>query len=717
DRHLPLLLAVLTINILFASPRLLPGLPSGVDSSSHLYRAIFMYDSYNEYGYIPDWTPGWYGGTYLFLLYPPLAYLAVFLFAQIGLGPILAYKLIEVIFYAIAPLTVYLLLREFRIERRVRLVAVALFVFNPLIVENYLFYDRFPNIVALPLMCLFLVFTHRLLKGGSAYYLAPSGLLLTALILVHHLSALYAALITLILAITDVLTSKSKLRPIALFCIMILAAVGASGFWLFQFLKESGQMGVSHFFNRNVIDDAYMKITYFLRNMAVYSFGIAHLVLGLVAIVLALTGPAKRVRRWFILFFPMLLGSLTAFDIGVTLQSGPIRFLSQVILLAGFIMAFASVMKSSGSVVRERSEGYLFLILWFILFFWFSLGGYAVPFSTPKAIPYLKSSWISTLWMSLDVQRFWLFLVTPMSALGAEPLTRLIRKASLRSRSKETFLTAIIMLVVVLGGSIKAYYSLTQPISEHLPSYLTASNSVIPQDLIDYFKSSPLDGRILGIRCPLWIYLLPCYTGKPLIDGWYPQGRLLGRILEINDYRINDLEVSNSTERIRIWRSLVADSEALGIDWVIFGDENRALQNMVIGESGFIKVRVIPYGQRILTIYQSPRKNPLITFEPPDHVTWYTRPTPDKILIKYPPLLTDTEVTVREAYAATWRAQADGVELPVTPDENGFIRLQVPQKSETIYLYHENRRAHLNFSIMSLFLLLIVSLLAGRLKI
>ena len=713
-----LISAISLVNILFAAPRLMPGLPMGVDSSSHLYKVMFMVKSFAEQGYVPDWTPEWYGGMHLFRQYPPLSYYLVFLLALTGLGPVWAYKLIDFTFYLIAPFTLYHLARELDIDTYSSLIASLIFSLSPLIIENYLFYDRFPNIIALPLLCCLLICANRLFKGGSEYYLLPSSLLLAALILVHHLSALYAILILLILAVTNVASSRGWRRSLILSFFMIIGAVGVSSFWIIPFLENIRQMTINPFFNRNVIDDAYMKLTYFARDMVIYFFGIAHFILTLTALsLISFRFKGARGRNLVLFFALLLVTSLTLFETGIVSQVRPLVTTSQTTLLIGFVILASTILMISGKMLKEHWTGYLFCIAWFSLFFWLSLGGYAVPFSNERALPYLNLPWIQIIWMSLDIQRFWLFLALPMSILASYPLAKLMKMVTEKRRSKSTLAAVLILVIMGLGGFVKAYYSLTQPISEYVPTYMDASNSDIPQDLITYFRSKPIYGRILNIKCPFWIYLLPYYTDKPLVDGWYPQGKLLNPLIRINDYRINDLEASNGSLRIQTWRGLVSNSSLLGIDWVVFGDDNQTLQDVILSGSDYTKVKVIPYEEGSLVIYESLTANRFFSLTPSqDARVDLARKAPDRIEITLSQPVSDADLTIKEAYTPSWRAEGDAGEIPVRQDKYGLILIHVPPNITKIRLC-QPRQTSLYYLVSALTILVLIGMVFAARRI
>lgn len=672
-------LALACLSAAFAVPRALPGIPMGVDSSSHLYKITFMYDSYRLYGFVSDWSPGWYGGFSLFQLYPPLSYYLVFYLALAGLGPIAAYKLVELLFYIAAPITVYFLALELGLSRTESFASAAAFALAPSVVENLLFYDRFPNLIAFPVMNVFLMAFHKLLTGKLKFrYAAVPGLLLAALILTHHLTALLAFSVALLMALAEAL-ANGRIRESLIGATAVPASsIAASSFWLVPFASKALLADGNPFYNRNVLDAAYMKATYFIQHTVAYSLGAAAFALAMATVVgpLAWLG-GRRGKASSILFLTGLLLGTALFELGLAVGLWALKALGQTLLALGFSAAILETLRLS----RGRLGGSAaFVQLWFLTYLWLSLGGHAVPFSNPNAIPYAKAAPIQKLWLSLDIQRFWLLLAVPMAMLASKPLVKALSGAGKKTRKKRV-LMALMVGAIALSGALKAYYSLTQPVNEYLPSFVTAANCEIPKEIIDYFKLEEGSGRILAIKCPLWIYLLPSYTGKPLVDGWYPQGKILKILVEINDYRFNDLEASGSDlERMKTWRSLLNKSSLLAINWVMIGDSNATFQRAVMEGFKFKESLVVPYKAGSITVYKAVEPSPLVEglLDGGSRPLNFSRPSPSEILINLEGAGEGvSSILVKEAYAPGWRAEAGGKTLKVEEDRNGFILIKV----------------------------------------
>src|SRR4030042_2887127 len=71
------------------------GIPTGIDSTSHLFKILFAYKTISVYGYFPSWCSDWYGGTPFLLFYPPLAYAITVLTSFPLRDPLLAYQVVD----------------------------------------------------------------------------------------------------------------------------------------------------------------------------------------------------------------------------------------------------------------------------------------------------------------------------------------------------------------------------------------------------------------------------------------------------------------------------------------------------------------------------------------------------------------------------------------------------------------------------------------------
>lgn len=677
--------ATIVFNLAMVSIRFLDGLPHGVDSTSHLFRVMLMSKSYRENGYVPQWNPDWYGGTALFLLYPPLSYYLTFVASLVSWDPILAYKLVDSAFFLLGPVAVYYLARYVGGNKKEGVLAAFLFSFSPTIVENYLFYDRFPTIVSLPFVCLFMIALSQALAGKRrSLFMIFSGALFGMIILIHHLSALCAGLLGLLIALARALKTRKPQTfaySITVPAIVFLIGLFLSSFWVIPFITASNQLLSNPFYNRNV-EFPFIRLSYFSINVATYAFGVAHLGLALFALWTRSLDSGFN-RRFVPITVGLMLIGMALFESGEKISVASMRILGQSVVVFSLLSLFYAVWRDGG-VGSDQRSGMRFVWMSFAAFFWLSLGSFALPL---VVLPPL-----SLIWRALDVHRFWLYLSIPMSILSAIGLEQLsVRKT--RFLTRRHWLVPVVLIGIILsGGCVKVWYATTQNISEFLPYPTT--NRDIPAGLITYFKSDPTYARILAVRCPLWIYVLPYYTNKPLIDGWYPQDKLLRPLLEINDYRILDLESAGpvdpeSPNRTRIWKDLMLNSKLFAIKWVMVGKVAEDTRLNLFNGTHFELDAQFSYQEGAITIYRSSELIEMVELIPSDAgKAVLSRDGPDVLALKLDVRRSST-VVIKEAYFSTWRAISGGAPLEISADSDGFMTMRVPSGAREIKLYHE----------------------------
>lgn len=680
--------SVVAFSLVMGSIRLLDGIPLGIDSTSHLFRVMLMAKSFQDYGYLPHWNPYWYGGTTLFLRYPPLSYYLVFFLSLFGTGPILAYKIVDVSFYLLGTVGIYCLSRDFRLDKNISIWASFLFSFSPSIVDNFLFYDRFPSIVSLPFVCIFIMVLSRALdRRHRLLWLSISGFVFGAIVLIHHLSALLAAAIGFLFAIEKASANRKKNHvgsPFFVLIGVISAGLVLSSFWTFPFVEAWNYFADNPFFNRNV-EFPFIRLSYFSVDVSTYALGLAQL--GLCLFALSITCFASGKKRWLIpVTAAGMLAGMGMFELGEKLTSQPTRVTGQVIVIFSLLALLLIAVRNQGD--SSLLFGRRFLTLWFVVFFSLSLGELALPV---VAIPPF-----SLIWRALDVHRFWLYLTIPMCILGAVGFKRLLPNKIRLFGGKRWLVPVFLVVVVMSSGSLKMFYRVTHDVSEFLP-YPTV-NRDIPPALVAYFRSDPSYARILGIRCPLWIYVLPYFTDKPLIDGWYPQEKLVKYVRDINDYRMIDLECAGSdVNRTRMWRGLIDNSTLLAIKWVVVGNITDETRQSLFNGTSFELDAAFPYPEGTITVYRSSEPIQLAEIVPPGTgKISLIRLGPDRISLKLTDLRNASEVAIKEAYFPSWHAVSANTILQVSGDPNGFMRIRITFESGEVLVYQEpfDRNAH-----------------------
>jgi len=697
-------------NLAVVSVRFLDGLPLGVDSTSHLFRIMLMTKSYQENGYLPQWNPYWYGGTTFSLFYPPLAFYIALVPSLLGLGPVLAYKLTDAIFFLIGPIAVYYLCREFGLSNTERALAASFFSFSPSVVENYLFYDRFPSTVSLPVVCLFLIVLSRGIRSDCKKLkwnlLIISGALFGSIILLHHLTAFCTALLGLLLILSEALVEKRLeilAKRMALLSIVLSIGVALSSFWLFPFIEASGRFLSNPFYNRNV-EFPFVRLSYFSINVVTYAFGLAQFLLSLFAIWTCCI--VSRPRRLVPAAFVMMVFGMAMFELGEKIFVDTMRILGQaVVILSLALLTWVITQRHNKS--SDHGFQASFVLAWFTAFFWISLGSFALPF--------VALSPFSRFWRTLDVHRFWLYLTVSMSILSAIGLKRILRIRVSIPRIKLRVIVTLLVGIAIASGCVKVAYTVTHNVSEFLPYPLL--NSAPPKQLVDYFRSDQMYARILALRCPFWVYVLPYYTGKPLIDGWYPQEKLLSRILQINDYRILDLESAgpvdpeDSPNRTRTWKALIGDSRLLAIKWVIVGSIAEETRSKLFEGTDFKLDVQFPYQQGTIAVYRTSGPAEIVEMIPSDSgKATFERAGTDRITVKLTEVRGAPTVVVKEAYFPTWHATSNGLPIEVCVDSEGFIVLKPPEGASEITLQQKQDSAYTFYSFNATMLGLLLSL-------
>ncbi|HKM75711.1 MAG TPA: 6-pyruvoyl-tetrahydropterin synthase-related protein [Candidatus Bathyarchaeia archaeon] len=705
------LVFAVAISCIITLPRFAPGIPMGIDTTSHLYRVLFL-SEWLRRGVFPFWSPDWYGGSPTLLLYPPLGYFFSVGLSMLGVDPLLSYKIVDAVFYCLAPLTLYSLAREFGFSKGESAFASALYSVVPEVIENYLFYDRFPTVVAIPIFCAFIIMFHRALMGSRRLFdLLMSILLMSALLLTHHLSALIAGIVALLIIVVE----RGKIdmsRSIPDLVAIGFGTLCLSAFWFVPFAESLRLFSGNNFYNRNVIFP-FITISYFGINVVVYLLGIVQFSIALFAIHPIL----KEIYTNHLHFQPsyfviLLLVGMGLYETGISLASILLTYFGQSVVILSFVCFLGQFLFVEQTKQMSEKNRVLVIVFWFIIFLWIGLGYYALPLIW---LPYVREAWIRT----MDVYRIWLYLALPMSALASFGLKKLFSKAP--SKLISVGLVILLATPIAAGVLLKVNYASTAPVNGVLP--YTTSNAEIPQPILDYFRHDSSSGRILGINVPFWIYVLPNYVDKPILDGWYPQTKLLTPLVNVNDYRIDDLETTpNLTSRLVIWRGLIAQADLLDITWVMVGGWALADQLMIAGRFVEQLSVLCPTAQGFidLILFKIVRAPSFVVMSSSDFgVQNVSQPNPDEIVLTFSDSARSSEVLVKEAYFPTWQAM-DGNHVIQVERENstGYILLTIPAGVTEVILYqNRNKEAWSTLSIIALFICcigLIVSLATGR---
>jgi uncharacterized membrane protein len=231
DKNILLVLIVcVLIKFIFAFPLDNSLLPSGTDTSSHLFKVWYIV----EHG-ITNWNYYWYAGFAFFRYYPPLSYIIPGLLGKL-VGFLFAYKLINNVFLVLAPVVFLYFLKEFKFSTEKTLVALIFFSFMP-IFSYYLVDGRYPSLVNVVFALLAWIFLKRAIDGDSINLtnIFMTSIFLGISILTHHMTSFIFMLISFGWAIFYRMNMKTfyKLSAIIV-CSLLLVS-----WWLIPFFMET----------------------------------------------------------------------------------------------------------------------------------------------------------------------------------------------------------------------------------------------------------------------------------------------------------------------------------------------------------------------------------------------------------------------------------------------------------------------------------------------
>ena len=647
---------LLSIGFITSAPLFAEGLPMGVDSMSHLFKILYPYKTLRTQGVFPAWSSDWYGGTPFLHFYPPMSYLLTFFVAVLGVGPVLAYKSVNVFFYIVTPFSVYYLSRSLGFKKVPSLFSSLFFSLTPVLLENFLFYDRFSTTVSVPLLCLFLACVVKALKSGKNHLLVASCFLMTLLILIHHLTAYYLGILLIFLLFISYLQTRNFKTIMKTLVLAVVIPLALSAFWLLPFV-ESTFLVENPFFNRSNVTDflspeGFMSLIVPLGLQFILAMlEIAH------HMFLSRKELAKPINV-FKLLFPsssIILGSVVSMW---QLELG------QILLILGFT-TFLIFFSERVRTKRPQNVNFVFCVLWFISFLWLSLGFNGVLF---RLLPFSRS---------LDALRFKFYLSIPQSILAGNLVYRLVinRTVGKSFIQKTRFLgnARLLLLLILLISALAACFWVARDMTY-------TDNTSIPSEVIAFFKVNSEQGRVLSIKSPEWIYVLPYYTNQPLIDGWYPQGKLLQPLLEINDYKINDLystlQEGGEAEQDRVWLNLIHNASDLGISWVMIGDDDK--RHLIMGTEFTLAAEI-----EGIFIYKAVDEVSFFEVSPSSAVgeIGFTQLSPDHLTLNVEDVREKVNIVVKVADFPGWTLRVDNVLLEHSQTEIGFITFSLPPRS------------------------------------
>ncbi len=256
------------IKFIFAFPLDNSLLPSGTDTSSHLFKTWYI-----TLKGITKWNYYWYGGYPFLRYYPPISYIIPGFLGKFT-GHLFAYKLINNIFLVLAPIVFLYFLKEFKLPARKTVMALVFFSFMP-IFSYYLVDGRYPTLVNLVFALLTWIFLKRVVDGKNILInIFLTAVFLSISVLTHHMTSFIFLLISFGWAIIYRMNMKTFYK---LFMIMICTLLLVS-WWVFPFLLETlgteGSTNYSRLLEKNPINIAGgFSTALFNLNLFSISFG------------------------------------------------------------------------------------------------------------------------------------------------------------------------------------------------------------------------------------------------------------------------------------------------------------------------------------------------------------------------------------------------------------------------------------------------------------
>ncbi|MFQ5761972.1 MAG: 6-pyruvoyl-tetrahydropterin synthase-related protein [Candidatus Bathyarchaeia archaeon] len=262
----------------------------------------------------------------------------------------------------------------------------------------------------------------------------------------------------------------------------------------------------------------------------------------------------------------------------------------------------------------------------------------------------------------VDLMRFQLFAAVPVAiwlmSIRQYPWLKVKRLlwASFRIQKVQVLVIVLLLANVAVGGAIFQY----QPTIVAQQVYVDEP----PQPVLEYLKSSEDYGRVLPIEVPYWVYLVPTETGKPLIDGWYPQGNLLKPVKSIR-------ETLDTVNDDNVYRLLIRDADRFGVKWVLLGNSSRLY---LFAGTHFTPVVVNPP----YILLENEHPIPYVETSTPSHVEWTKEK--DTIRLTLITLNENATVTVKEAFFPGWMATDNSDSLSLDSNDIGFIQFTVRER-------------------------------------
>jgi len=196
-------------------------LPGGADTSTHLLRTWYVATKG-----MTNWDFALEAGRTFLFIYPPLGHIITGYLGSL-LGYLLAYKLVNDLFYAATAIIFFYFLREFKLDNKKIIVAMIFFSFMP--IYSYYFVDgRYPSMASVFFCLLYWIFLKRVVDNNK-----PTKNLILAGLLLNFSLLMSTTTTFMILPIVFVWLLLYKLSLDTLKKFAVIAIIGAllSSWW------------------------------------------------------------------------------------------------------------------------------------------------------------------------------------------------------------------------------------------------------------------------------------------------------------------------------------------------------------------------------------------------------------------------------------------------------------------------------------------------------
>lgn len=232
---------LILVPAIVASPLLYRFLPRS-DGPAHFFKIWLLRYELDNYGKVFDWNPFWYGGHPLFRFYPPMSYwITAALSYVVPLQLYQVFNLMIFISYILLSFSTYYLSRILKFSKISSLTISIIVIVSPTLASFYSFVGVFPSIIAFSFVPLALAFLIKTFDEGEIRYFILTALLLSIIILTHHITAYFTIMLFILIFIFKTLQFGYKKFKTTLIYSLIILGISflLTSFWTVPLILES----------------------------------------------------------------------------------------------------------------------------------------------------------------------------------------------------------------------------------------------------------------------------------------------------------------------------------------------------------------------------------------------------------------------------------------------------------------------------------------------